>query len=128
MTLSKLSSYQIDVSDNIAKIHRKRAKLRRKGNLRGESRTAQLLRRQVDKQWLPTHLYHAKRFHMDTLWGYRLARTPTLKSFRPAYRASQKRAIVSDTSYFGTLELEGGRADLVAILSRMMGSAFGGAR
>jgi hypothetical protein len=37
---------QIDPGDNIAKLHRKRAKLRAKGDLRGVSRTEQLLRRQ----------------------------------------------------------------------------------
>jgi hypothetical protein len=37
---------QIDPGDNIAKLHRKRAKLRAKGDLRGMSRTEQLLRRQ----------------------------------------------------------------------------------
>lgn len=41
-----LGVVQIDLGDNTARIHRKKAKLRARGNLRGESRTAQLRRRQ----------------------------------------------------------------------------------
>lgn len=73
-------------------------------------------------------MYHAKRFHMTTLWGYRLALTPTLKSFRPAWRASKRKCIVSDTSYLGTIELEGGRGDILDVLGRMTGSAFAGGK
>ena len=25
-----------------------------------------------DKSWLETHIWHAKRMHMENLWGYRL--------------------------------------------------------
>jgi hypothetical protein len=25
-----------------------------------------------DKKWLETHLWHAKRMHMENMWGYRL--------------------------------------------------------
>jgi ribonuclease P/MRP protein subunit POP1 len=27
-----------------------------------------------DKKWLETHLWHAKRMHMEKMWGYRLVR------------------------------------------------------
>ena len=49
--------------------------------------------------WLPTHLWHAKRFHMATEWGYRLPQSPTLKFFRGAYRASLHLATVHDATY-----------------------------
>ena len=74
-----------------------------------------------DKSWLSTHIWHAKRFHMTNLWSYRLPLTPTLKSFRPAYRASRRKAIVHDTSYFGIIELQGSRAKLLEVLSRITG-------
>lgn len=135
---------QIQPGDNIAKLHRKRAKLRAKGNLRGQSRTEQLLERQRKlsencllpneltgqgtKTWLPTHIWHAKRFHMTNLWGYRLPRTPTLKSFRPAYRAAARKAIVNDVSYYGNLELTGLRDDLVRLLTRVVVGQFAGSR
>jgi len=28
-----------------------------------------------DKKWLETHLWHAKRMHMENMWGYRLVGT-----------------------------------------------------
>ena len=73
-------------------------------------------------------MYHAKRFHMTNLWGYRLPLTPTLKSFRPAYRASKRGVMVFDTSYYGMIELEGLRDDVVSVLGKMTGSAFAGPR
>ncbi|KAI0373884.1 POP1-domain-containing protein [Pilatotrama ljubarskyi] len=79
-------------------------------------RTVQLLRRQKDKTWLETHIWHAKRMHMDNMWGYRLAITPTEKSFRPSHRASVHGSIVHDASYFATIELQGPEDILRAIL------------
>ncbi|KAI0333745.1 POP1-domain-containing protein [Cubamyces sp. BRFM 1775] len=80
------------------------------------SRTSQLLRRQKDKTWLETHIWHAKRMHMDNMWGYRLAITPTEKSFRPSHRASVHGSIIHDASYYATIELEGPEDILKAIL------------
>ncbi|KAI0352614.1 POP1-domain-containing protein [Trametes cingulata] len=79
-------------------------------------RTVQLLRRQKDKAWLETHIWHAKRMHMENIWGYRLAITPTEKSFRPSHRASIHGSILHDASYFATIELQGPEDILRAIL------------
>ncbi|KAI8986191.1 POP1-domain-containing protein [Trametes punicea] len=80
------------------------------------SRTSRFLRRQKDKTWLETHIWHAKRMHMDNMWGYRLAITPTEKSFRPSHRASVHGSILHDASYFATIELKGPEDILQAIL------------
>ncbi|KAL7422007.1 Ribonucleases P/MRP protein subunit pop1 [Cryptotrichosporon argae] len=117
---------EIDPSDPTVRRHRKKAKLLRRGNLRGESRTAQLRKRQRSKAWLATHLFHAKRFHMADLWGYRLPVTPTLKSFRPSYRAARRKATVADVSYFRTLWVEGDRGGVVAVLSNVCAGTFAG--
>ncbi|KAI0714000.1 POP1-domain-containing protein [Cerioporus squamosus] len=77
------------------------------GKLRRVKRTIELLRRQADKTWLETHIWHAKRMHMEHMWGYRLAVTPTEKSFRPSHRASVHGSILHDASYFATIELKG---------------------
>lgn len=79
-----------------------------------------------NKTWLPTHIWHAKRFHMVNIWGYRLPNTPTLKSFRPAYRAAARKAIVNDISHFSTLELLGQRDDIIRLLSRVVVGQFAG--
>jgi hypothetical protein len=34
-----------------------------------------------DKNWLETHLWHAKRMHMENMWGYRLVGTLFLRRF-----------------------------------------------
>ncbi|RPD62234.1 POP1-domain-containing protein [Lentinus tigrinus ALCF2SS1-7] len=77
------------------------------GKLKRVKRTIDLLRRQKDKTWLETHIWHAKRMHMENIWGYKLAVTPTEKSFRPSHRASVHGSILHDASYFATIELKG---------------------
>lgn len=57
--------------------------------------------------WLETHLWHAKRFHMVTRWGYRLPWSPCDKSYRACYRANSKYCLVQDVSYMVTLQLSG---------------------
>jgi ribonuclease P/MRP protein subunit POP1 len=65
---------------------------------------------------------------MTNVWGYRLPRTPTLKSFRTAYRAAKRKSIVNDVSYFGTLELVGNRDDLVRMLGKVIVGRFAGSK
>lgn len=81
-----------------------------------------------NKTWLPTHMYHAKRFHMVNIWGHRLPLTPTLKSFRPAYRASRRKVLAHDASYFGVIEIEGAKSGITALFSRMLGGPFAGSK
>lgn len=65
-------------------------------------------KRQKNKNWLPTHVWHAKRAHMSTRWGFSIAQTPTEKCYRPTHRASvMEGAIAWDSSYFSTILLGG---------------------
>jgi hypothetical protein len=74
--------------DPVKKKELKRA-LAKRGKSKRLTRTEQFLKRQggsfphdytvqtilyfsVDKVWLETHIWHAKRMHMETKWGYRL--------------------------------------------------------
>ena len=77
------------------------------------------LKRQRDKRWLETHIWHAKRMHMNNMWGYRLAVTPTEKSFRPSHRASYHHAILHDASYMGLIEIKGPEEILKGILEML---------
>ncbi|KAM5533607.1 hypothetical protein V8D89_012720 [Ganoderma adspersum] len=79
----------------------------KQGKLKRVKRTTSLLRRQKDKTWLETHIWHAKRMHMGNMWDYRLAVTPTEKSFRPSHRASVHGSILHDASYFAIIEIKG---------------------
>lgn len=65
------------------------------------------MRRQMRCQWLRTHLWHAKRFHMVNKWGYRLPDCPCDKAFRACYRASAKHCLMQDISYYQCIELVG---------------------
>ncbi|KAH8824939.1 POP1-domain-containing protein [Flagelloscypha sp. PMI_526] len=86
------------------------------GKEKRRTRTEILQKRQRDKTWLETHIWHAKRMHMETKFGYRLAITPTEKSFRPSYRAAMHGSIVHDASYFEIIEMKGPKNILVSIL------------
>lgn len=82
---------------------------------------AKYRKRQFHKQWLPTHLYHAKRAHMtppkEPLWRLSIPLTPTDKCYRPTHRAVSLRGCVAwDTSYFGTIGLDGVEASLLRLL------------
>ena len=78
-------------------------------------------KRQIDKTWLPTHMFHAKRAHMPLarypLWRYAIPLTPTEKSYRPTHRSAWMRGCVAwDTSYMGTIALEGMEVSLLGLL------------
>uniref|UniRef100_A0A182UDJ4 Uncharacterized protein n=1 Tax=Anopheles melas TaxID=34690 RepID=A0A182UDJ4_9DIPT len=57
--------------------------------------------------WLETHVWHAKRFHMTSRWGYKLPLAPCSKGYRSSYRASSKHCLVHDLSYEGCVEVSG---------------------
>lgn len=69
---------------------------------------AKFQHRQKDKKvWLPTHVWHAKRAHLETRWGFSVVKKPTQKAYRPTHRASNLAGAVAwDKSYFSTLILE----------------------
>ncbi|KAK6442090.1 Ribonucleases P/MRP protein subunit pop1 [Oleoguttula sp. CCFEE 5521] len=81
-------------------------------------------KRQKDKSWLPTHLFHAKRARMTTpkepLWRFSLPLTPTVKSYRPTHRAASERgAVCWDVSYVSTIALHGREASVVGMLTAL---------
>jgi ribonuclease P/MRP protein subunit POP1 len=156
---------QIDSKDNTVKSQKKRAKAKAKFlKKKGLTKTNIYLKRQgererfhfysasclrvldpVDKTWLETHVWHAKRMKMENVWGYRIvgidnvrkarrltrkqARTPNRKSHRPAHRAAHSGCIIHDASYYSTVELSGDRDELLEILSSCTaGGTFAGSR
>ncbi|SPQ19526.1 1a6b6753-2ef5-41fc-933f-dbd50ff6c1f2 [Thermothielavioides terrestris] len=78
-------------------------------------------KRQINKTWLPTHLWHAKRAKMTEpsklLWRFAIPLTPTEKCYRPTHRASgQKGVVVWDTSYMSTIGLYGAAEGVERVL------------
>ncbi|KAK4240121.1 ribonucleases P/MRP protein subunit POP1-domain-containing protein [Achaetomium macrosporum] len=78
-------------------------------------------KRQRNKTWLPTHLWHVKRAKMTEpskpLWRFAIPLTPTEKCYRPTHRASgQKGAVVWDMSYMSTIGLYGAAEGVERVL------------
>lgn len=73
---------------------------------------AKFRQRQLDKQWLPTHMFHTKRAHLtpptEPLWRFAIPLAPTMKCYRSTHRASTARGAVAwDMSYMSTIGLQG---------------------
>ena len=97
--------------------------------------TSKFKRRQVNKTWLPTHLWHAKRAHMtkptEPLWRMAIPLSPTEKSYRPTHRAGGSRGCVAwDMSYISTIGCQGTEASLEGLLKSIgfTGESWQGAR
>lgn len=63
---------------------------------------------------------------MANTWGWRLPVTPTLKSFRSAYRAGKRKTIAWDMSYYGVIEVEGMKEGIVKLLTEVTFGKFAG--
>lgn len=59
------------------------------------------------KMWLGTHIWHAKRMRIKTMWGFKLAMRKTLKSGRFIYRTGRQGCTLYDASYLKPIQLEG---------------------
>jgi len=74
--------------------------------------TSKYQRRQVNKTWLPTHLWHTKRAHMtcptEPLWRMAIPLSPAEKSYRPTHRAAASRGCIAwDMTYISTISCWG---------------------
>ncbi|CAK9436291.1 uncharacterized protein LODBEIA_P08490 [Lodderomyces beijingensis] len=83
--------------------------------------------RQREFVWLPTHVWHAKRFKMSKVSGFQIPLTPTQKCFKLMSRQNRYRAVCFDTSYYGTLTIECGSLSsatfLMSVLSELTGKS-----
>lgn len=89
-----------------------RPKIRRNALNAPPKQKSKFRKRQINKTWLPTHLWHAKRATMTEprkpLWKFAIPLTSTEKCYRPTHRASgQKGAVAWDMSYMSTIGLYG---------------------
>ncbi|CAH1968285.1 unnamed protein product [Acanthoscelides obtectus] len=79
----------------------------RKYRRRPRNLLSEYTRRQRRINWLNTHIWHAKRFHMVEKWGYKLPHCPCDKAFRACYRATTKHCLMQDISYHKCIEISG---------------------
>uniref|UniRef100_A0A182MKV6 Uncharacterized protein n=1 Tax=Anopheles culicifacies TaxID=139723 RepID=A0A182MKV6_9DIPT len=82
-------------------------------------------RRKRTYVWLETHVWHAKRFHMTSRWGYKIPHTPCNKGYRSSYRATSKHCMVHDLSYEGCVEISGPETVLKEGLRRLCSERIG---
>ena len=92
--------------------------------------TSKYKKRQVNKTWLPTHLWHTKRARMtrptEPLWRMAIPLAPTEKSYRPSHRASTARGCIAwDASYMSTVGCLGTDHTLENML-KLLGFVFDG--
>ncbi|KAK5998806.1 Ribonucleases P/MRP subunit pop1-like protein [Cladobotryum mycophilum] len=85
---------------------------------------AKFRKRQINKTWLPTHRWHAKRARMtdpkNPLWRFAIPLTPNEKIYRPTHRAQGERGtMVWDMSYMSTIGLYGNLAGMTRVLKRV---------
>lgn len=62
--------------------------------------------RQKTYTWQPTHIWHAKRFHMMKKWGFQIPFSPNQKCFRSTSRAAKQGTVLFDTSYYGEMVID----------------------
>lgn len=85
---------------------------------------AKFRKRQIDKTWLPTHRWHAKRARMtepkQPLWRFAIPLTPNEKIYRPTHRAQGERGtMVWDMTYMSTIGLYGNYAGMARVLKKV---------
>ncbi|KAF9879421.1 POPLD domain-containing protein [Colletotrichum karsti] len=101
-----------------------RPKIRRNQLNEPPKRKSKFKKRQINKTWLPTHLWHAKRARMtepkSPLWRFAVPLTPNEKTYRATHRAQgEKGAVVWDTSYMSTIGLYGSAKGVEQVLRKL---------
>ncbi|XP_034942493.1 ribonucleases P/MRP protein subunit POP1 [Chelonus insularis] len=88
----------------------------RKYRRRPSNLLAEYTRRQQEKTWLETHIWHAKRFHMIEKWGYKIANYSNDRGYRANYRAVAKHCMMQDISFYNCIEISGPKDILTTTL------------
>ncbi|KAL7037261.1 hypothetical protein ACKWTF_009141 [Chironomus riparius] len=76
-------------------------------------------RRKLKNVWLETHIWHAKRFKMKDLWGYKVPYSSTNKRYRASYKAIKSHCLIQDISYYSCIEVTGELPILTERLSKI---------
>ncbi|KAL7816635.1 ribonucleases P/MRP protein subunit POP1 domain-containing protein [Trichoderma gracile] len=101
-----------------------RPKIRRNALNEPPRPAAKFRKRQINKTWLPTHQWHAKRARMteptEPLWRFAIPLTPNEKIYRPTHRAQGERGtMVWDMTYMSTIGLYGNFAGMARVLRKV---------
>ncbi|KAL0937558.1 ribonuclease p complex subunit [Colletotrichum truncatum] len=101
-----------------------RVKIRRNQLNDPPKRKSKFRKRQINKTWLPTHLWHAKRARLtepkNPLWRFAIPLTPNEKVYRATHRAQGEKGVVAwDTSYISTIGLYGTAKGVETVLRKL---------
>jgi ribonuclease P/MRP protein subunit POP1 len=108
----------------IVRTRQARPKIRRNTLNEPPAPKSKFRKRQMNKTWLPTHMWHAKRARMtepkEPLWRFAIPLTPTEKCYRPTHRAAgDKGVVVWDTSYMSTIGVYGSTEGIARVLQAL---------
>ncbi|TGZ85263.1 POPLD-domain-containing protein [Ascodesmis nigricans] len=79
-------------------------------------------KRQKEKTWLPTHVWHAKRAHIGVRWRFAVPESCNEKSFRATARAAgTKGGIAWDMSYMSSVLIRGQPEEVVKVVKTVTG-------
>ncbi|KAN0029403.1 hypothetical protein ACTA71_007530 [Dictyostelium dimigraforme] len=74
-------------------------------------------RRQKTFKWLETHIWHAKRMKMLSIWGHKIAKSINGKGVRSTFRASSHFCTLYDCSYYQCIEITGLESKIINFFS-----------
>ena len=78
--------------------------------------------RNGESRWLETHIWHAKRFHMSNLWGWKIPMSPTMKQTRNLVRMTKENCTMRDVSFTAVISVKGARNEINEFLRKMIRS------
>lgn len=111
------TQYQISVTKTKSKkVHKSKPK---------DLREEYAKRSKPDSTWLENHIWFAKRFKMDTLWGYRIPIYARDKKIGSSHKAAAYRSMLLDLSYYSCIELEGSQEKLLKKLAYLIDNSRG---
>ncbi|XP_044721824.1 ribonucleases p/MRP protein subunit domain-containing protein [Hirsutella rhossiliensis] len=119
---SQRDGKQVEVQGVVGR--KPRPKIRRNQLNEPPQPAAKFRKRQINKTWLPTHTWHAKRARMtdpqEPLWRFAIPLTPNEKIYRPTHRAQGERGtMIWDMSYVSTIGVYGSPDGLEKVLKRV---------
>lgn len=117
----QIHTSQMAKSGPSSKQRRPSRKYRRKPN----NLMKEYTRRAQTNVWLETHVWHAKRYHMKQLWGYKIPYAPTDKRYRASYKAAANHCLVQDFSFYGAIEVSGPLDQLAESFKRIASQECG---
>jgi len=82
--------------------------------------TEQAAHRNEKSRWLETHLWHAKRFFIEDMWGYKIPTAPTMKSTRSIIKLTKEGSVIRDISYHCIISVRGEKSHLEAFIASMI--------